>query len=244
MNKKYFFLGLTIFAISVFLFSTCQKLNPEIPIPEIPILELPNPEPILVSDLILNKNELILEVGKTETLIATIYPENATNKKLTWYSDNPGSVTVNNDGLVTAINKGTATITVTAEEGGNYKQAKCYIKVGDYRAKWVGSYECEAVYDDKNPCGGGSYHKEYQAIVDVSVSGDSSLYISERNPNPQQSAIKHTVKVHSDGKFSTFFKLTEGAGGYFVNDSIYAFYGSMSAGCSLEISYQGKKIKN
>ncbi|MDR2972259.1 MAG: Ig-like domain-containing protein [Bacteroidales bacterium] len=141
MNKKYFFLGLTIFAISVFLFSACQKLNPEIPIPELPIPEPLNPEPILVSDLILNKNELILEVGKTETLIATIYPENATNKKLTWYSDNPGSVTVNNDGLVTAVNKGMATITVTAEEGGNYKQAKCYIKVGDYRAKWVGNWD-------------------------------------------------------------------------------------------------------
>ena len=67
---------------------------------------------VAVTGVNLDKEELSLEVGAESTLIATVTPTTATNKKVTWSSDKP-IATVDN-GLVTAVAIGTATITVTA----------------------------------------------------------------------------------------------------------------------------------
>ena len=67
-----------------------------------------------VESVTLNKDALTLTVGQSETLVATIEPENAKNKDLTWSSSQITVATVNN-GTVTAVSPGTAVITVTAE---------------------------------------------------------------------------------------------------------------------------------
>ena len=64
----------------------------------------------------LDKTELSLSIGDSETLTATIEPDNATNKTVTWSSNNEAVATVEN-GKVTAVKEGTATITVTAQDG-------------------------------------------------------------------------------------------------------------------------------
>ena len=69
-----------------------------------------------VTGVTLNKDSLILDLGGEETLTAAITPDNATNKNVTWESDNENVATVEN-GVVTAVGAGTATITVTTEDG-------------------------------------------------------------------------------------------------------------------------------
>ena len=69
-----------------------------------------------VSNITLDKTELSLSIGDSETLTATIEPDNATNKTVTWSSNNEAVATVEN-GKVTAVKEGTATITVTAQDG-------------------------------------------------------------------------------------------------------------------------------
>lgn len=59
-----------------------------------------------------------LAVGATQQLTATVSPNNATNKNVTWSSSDDGVATVNASGLVTAQAVGTATITVTTDDGG------------------------------------------------------------------------------------------------------------------------------
>ena len=66
----------------------------------------------------LNINELELTVGDTQTLTATVTPENATNRNVTWHSSNITIATVNTQGVVTAVAAGTATITVRTVDGG------------------------------------------------------------------------------------------------------------------------------
>ena len=68
---------------------------------------------VAVESVTLNKTELALEVGGEETLTATVAPDNATDKAVTWSSDNTAIATVEN-GKVTAIAAGTATITAKA----------------------------------------------------------------------------------------------------------------------------------
>ncbi len=69
-----------------------------------------------VTGVSLGKTEANLLVGKTLTLIPTIAPENATNKSCTWSSDHPEFATVE-DGVVTGVAEGTATIRVTTDDG-------------------------------------------------------------------------------------------------------------------------------
>jgi uncharacterized protein (TIGR02145 family) len=84
-------------------------------------------KPILVTDIILNKYSLVLQVDEQETLIATIIPANATNKNVTWASSNPAVATVGSNGEVTAISVGTTTVTATAVENG--RTATCLVTV-------------------------------------------------------------------------------------------------------------------
>ena len=72
---------------------------------------------IAVTRVSLDKKTLNLTEGKNETLIATVKPDNATNKNVTWESSNPNVVTVDASGNVTAKKAGKATITVKTAEG-------------------------------------------------------------------------------------------------------------------------------
>ncbi len=71
-----------------------------------------------VTGVTLDQSKLTLAVGKKQTLKATITPANASNKNLIWRTSNKNIVKVNSTGLIKAIRPGTATITVTAEDGG------------------------------------------------------------------------------------------------------------------------------
>ena len=79
-----------------------------------------------VEGVSLNKTTLDMKSGTQETLTATITPSNATNKNVTWKSSNEAVATVK-DGVVSAIAKGNATITVTTEDGA--KTATCAVTV-------------------------------------------------------------------------------------------------------------------
>lgn len=72
---------------------------------------------ISVTGVTLDPTSLSLFTGDTATLTATVEPDNATNKNVTWTSSNTAVATVN-DGVVTAVSAGTATITVTTSDGG------------------------------------------------------------------------------------------------------------------------------
>ena len=62
----------------------------------------------------INKRNLTLDIGQSETLIANILP--ITNKSVVWDSSNPSIAKVDKNGKVTAISEGTAIITVTLSE--------------------------------------------------------------------------------------------------------------------------------
>ena len=83
--------------------------------------------PVAVNGVSLNKSETALTVGASETLTATVSPENANNKNVSWKSDDTAVATVDQNGKVTAVGKGSATITVTTEDG-KYT-ATCTVKV-------------------------------------------------------------------------------------------------------------------
>jgi len=117
--KKYIIYSMTaVFALSA-MFIACKKdkddkgSNGDVP----------------VTGVTLAPETLLLAVDGTATLAATVLPEDATNKDVTWASDNPDVATVDN-GAVTAKAEGTATITVTTVDGA--KTATCAVEVYEY----------------------------------------------------------------------------------------------------------------
>ncbi len=79
-----------------------------------------------VTGVTLNQTSISLTMGGTANLTATVAPDNATNKAVSWSSSNTASVTVSN-GVVTAVAAGSATITVTTADGN--KKASCIVTV-------------------------------------------------------------------------------------------------------------------
>lgn len=82
---------------------------------------------VAVTGIALDKSVLPLKVGESKKLVATVMPANATNKQVTWASNNPAVAAVSQDGTVIAKKEGTAQITVKTVNGG--KIARCTITV-------------------------------------------------------------------------------------------------------------------
>lgn len=106
--------------ISGFFFGCGPKEEPLPPTP-------PAPTTVSVTGVSLNKTSLSLVEGGSETLTATVSPDNATNKAVSWKSSDSGVATVDGSGKVTAVKAGSATITVTTTDGG--KTATCSVTV-------------------------------------------------------------------------------------------------------------------
>ena len=111
MKKLIFFVLVVVLAITA-----CKKDDPE-------------PELIMVSSVTLSNTTLTINVGYSENLVATILPDNADDKSITWSSSKESVATVDKNGRVTAVASGVATIMAIAANG---KNAICEIVVPLY----------------------------------------------------------------------------------------------------------------
>lgn len=79
-----------------------------------------------VQSVTLDATSIMLEKDQQPKLQATVFPADATNKTITWASDNTSVATVDSNGFVTAKSVGTAIITATSSNG---KSASCKVTV-------------------------------------------------------------------------------------------------------------------
>ena len=82
----------------------------------------------LVEGITLSQTTLNLKPNDTQSLIATVLPENADNKTVTWQSSDESVATVSADGLVTAKAAGSCVITCSATDGSGVK-GECQVTV-------------------------------------------------------------------------------------------------------------------
>ncbi len=138
--------------------------DPVEPEPEQP--ETPSDNTIPVQSISLNYTSVTLDVGGSGILEAYVYPDNATNKKVTWSSSNRNVATVSN-GKVTAKKAGTATITAKTSNG---KKATCKVTVKGNSSGGGSEPEPEDPDDPEEPeqptkPGGGTTTAEPRYIV-------------------------------------------------------------------------------
>jgi len=112
MKNKFFALFTILLSISLITTYSCKKEKDK---------------SVSVTEVGLNKTSTTLIEGETETLVATVMPENATDKSVVWESGNESAATISQEGLVSAIGEGKATITVKTNDGGF--SASCEVTV-------------------------------------------------------------------------------------------------------------------
>ena len=133
-----------------------------------------------VTDVTLDRAELTLTEGETETLTATVRPDNADNRKVTWSSDKTEVATVDGAGRVTAVKPGEAVVTVTTEDGGfrsgctvTVKEFSSGFEVGGLFYKTAEGYSMDFVEVTGNQ-GGGKYSGD--VVVPGTVEYDGITY--------------------------------------------------------------------
>ena len=91
-------------------------------------LTIIKPDPIPITKITLNETKLSMSVKDTKQLTATVKPDNASDKSVSWSSSDKNVATVSSTGLITAIGAGSATITSKANDGSGVK-ATCSVTV-------------------------------------------------------------------------------------------------------------------
>ena len=140
----------------------------------------------------LNKNSLSFSViGNTEGLIATVSPESAKNKNVKWTSDNEKVATVDNTGKVTAVANGTATITVTTEEGN--RTATCNVTVDTTKPSVP--VEVTKVSIDNSILNMFTIGQTEQLHAIISPSNATNQKVTWKTDNEKVAAVDNTGKV-------------------------------------------------
>lgn len=103
---------LTVIAVLAMAFVSCKKEE-----------EIVSPRSV-----VLDRQELTLVIGAEQSLSATVEPENAADKSLSWKSSAPGVVSVSNKGVLKAMAEGSAVISVSTFNGCT---DKCFVSVWD-----------------------------------------------------------------------------------------------------------------
>lgn len=202
MNNKFFALFTILLSISLITTYSCKKEKVK---------------SVSVTEVGLNKTSTTLIEGETETLVATVMPENATDKSVVWESGNESAATVSQEGLVTAVGEGKATITVKANDGGF--SASCEVTVNKKVIAVTGvklsaasmtlrEGEKGTLTATVEPANATNKNVEWwtsdlDVVSVISTSGGSNGYVEARK------AGKATVTVKTeDGEFSASCEIT------------------------------------
>lgn len=142
-----------------------------------------NTASIAVTNVALNTTTYTLNAkGEQFTLVATVFPSNADNKAVTYASSNTSIVTVNDNGVVTAVANGTANITVTTIDGG--KTATCTVTVRiahEHTLQTINAVASTCIVQGNNTyyyCTGcKKYYKDIAATVETSVAAEKLVLV-------------------------------------------------------------------
>jgi multiple sugar transport system substrate-binding protein len=103
---------------------------------------------IPVKSITMSKSSITLEAGQSVILKVTLTPKNTTQRVLTFVTDNKNVASVQSNGKITGVSKGTATITVQTPNKAVF--AKCKVKVLQPPVKTIKFYTWEAMLKAQN----------------------------------------------------------------------------------------------
>ncbi len=188
------------------------------------------PASVPVTGVTLDKTTLELFTGGSATLTATVQPDDATNKNVTWQSDNANVATVQN-GTVNAVGAGEATITVTTEDSGFTANCTVTVRedVPDRPVSIPDTHEIELIAGDGGEAKTSLTNASAGTKITVTATPDAGYelaYITvdgERISGVSFTMPAHdvTVRVYFSGGALPFADVTEGAWYYDAVSYVY-----------------------
>jgi uncharacterized protein YjdB len=148
---------------------------------------------ISITSLSLTKGSTYLTVGSKETLYAVIHPNNATLNSIQWYSSAPNVVSVEQNGEVTGVSVGTATISVTDSGTGLVAQCKATVSASAVSVSDV------YIYKGSTTIGVGGYEFLFADIVPGNATNQNVVWSSSNAAvaTVEQSGLVRGVSVGS-----------------------------------------------
>ena len=160
-----------------------------------------NPFDVDEPNIVLDQSELKLFVGQSETLNATVNPDNAVDKTIVWVSSDYTVATVSADGVVTGVSAGVAQITASYED----VSATCIVTV---EAKLVQSLKISP--DEFTGYTGESFRIETTVLPENAT--NKKLSFSSSNENVAKVDAAGNVTLYDEGIAVVRVKTTDGSG--------------------------------
>ena len=160
-------------------------------------------EGIAVTGVSLNETEKTMPIGDTDKLIATINPNNATNKNVTWESDKPEIVRVDSEGNIEAVGIGEAVITVKTVDGN--KTAECRVTVEGIAVTGVSLNKNEKTMPIGNT---------EQLIATINPSNATNKNVTWESTNTNVATVDGTGKITAVGVGEATIRVTTIDGEY------------------------------
>ena len=157
-----------------------------------------------VTAVVVTPSGIVVAPGATKQLNATVTPNEATVKTLTWTSSNDAVATVDENGLVSGVAEGTCKITATAHNG---LYAECDVEVADHKVfdlSTAGTANCYIV----NAPGDYSFYAKVRGSSNVSIGDLTNATASElwstinSDVSPMPGSLIKNVSL--DGNMVTF----------------------------------------
>ena len=104
-----------------------------------------------VTSISLNRSSLTMEATDTFQLQASVYPSNAADQRVQWTSSDPAVASVDENGLVTALKKGTSTVTAAALDGSGVTRT-CQVTVSNTAYICTQPEQMESPHDYPDSC--------------------------------------------------------------------------------------------
>ena len=152
------------------------------------------PELTAVSSIKLSENKKELTIGQKFVLMATVAPENATNKEVVWSSENENVASVDEKGIVTAKESGNTVIKVTAQDGSDV-MAQCSVIVKEKIVESESQKESETTKESETA--------EESETTKESETAKESETIKESETTKEGETIKESEKQTENRQSST-----------------------------------------
>ncbi len=163
------------------------------------------------SSVSLNKNTLSLNEGDSYQLTATVSPNNATNKSITWETNNPEVATVDSNGRVTAKKSGKTNIIAETTNG---KRAECSITVND---SYINIYTEDDLYNIRRNLNG-----KFRLMTNIDTYGSPFSFGSQSQPfSGELDGNGFSITIKYDQGYAGSSMMTRGIFSYTENAYIH-----------------------
>lgn len=148
-----------------------------------------------VTGVKLSEKAISLGMNNSQTLTAEIIPDSASNKSLTWVSDNPAVAAVDSEGKVTGVSFGKTTVKAISDDSGI--EAECIVKVKPID---IENAIGEDVFDFAEP------NTDSQTTLDASANKASLIHNGSNNG----AVVQRSFESYTENTATIEFRLTTG----------------------------------